>query len=139
MIYVQENKFSRQIDLFNYLTSQDSYSICAWLYPESEASSIASQSITQSDLEPVTTYEDGTLPKHTKLVPCSEKTLKIYLSSQIEITENCDSLALYQANKLSWCAVTIGHEGICLVRDETLLQQLIAEGFKASIEAPDWW
>ncbi len=139
MIYVQEKDFGRQIDLLNFLIEQDSYSICAWLYPESTANSVATHAVTQSELEPVTSYGDGTLPKHTNLVPCSSDTLQAFTAAQTEVTKNCDSLALYKTNNSSWSAVTVGHEGMCLVRNESLLQQLIAAGFSASTEAPSWW
>lgn len=139
MIYVQEKDFNRQIDLFNFFAEKDSYSMCAWLYPESNATSIASYSIEKNDLESATSYEGGTKPNHTSLVKCTRDSLQEFVSTKTEVTENCDSLALYKTNNILWSAVTIGHEGMCLVRDDALLKQLISAGFSASTEAPSWW
>jgi len=73
MIYIEEKTFERQIDLLGYLSELDAYYICAWLYPESNVTSIVSQKVDPIKLEPVTTYGDGIKPKHTQLVPCSKK------------------------------------------------------------------
>jgi len=139
MIYVEEKDFDRQIDLLGFLAEQDEYLICAWLYPESKEISIASQTVTETDLEPVTTYGDGTKPKHTELSPCTPEILKTLLSEKSTIEKNIDSLAIYKLGEKSWSAVTIGHEGMCLVRSLAYLQSLEAAGFIVSTEAPSWW
>jgi len=139
MIYVQEKGFSRQIELLSFLSSVLPLSICAWLYPESKVKTIINCSLQRSDLEPVSTYENGFVPFHTPLVACSETTLNNIQSLKSVITSNCDSLALYKSGSNNWVAATIGHEGICLIKDDELFNKIKSAGFSASKEAPIWW
>ena len=141
MIYVEERKFSRQIDLLRFIASIHSLTICSWLYPESKSTSIAGVPVAEgsSNLQPVTTYGDGVRPRHTKLVEASHRTISAYAEAETEIVSHCDSLALYVAGQDSWFAVTIEHEGMCLVQDESLLPMLSEAGFSVSTEPPSWW
>ena len=139
MIYVHEKDFGRQIELLKHIAGSAEYSVCAWLYPESKVSSFAGQGVERSDLEPVTEYKDGTIPKHTALTKCSNDLFQLLLEAQSEVVSNCDSLALYRGKSRNWAVVTIGHEGMCLVRDTRLLSQLIVAGFSVSLEEPNWW
>lgn len=141
MIYVEEKNFNRQIEFLEFIAgSQDLY-ICAWLYPESNLTVVGGVAVTDNprSLIPVTTYEDSFSPKCTEIIPASKKNIDIFSSSYSELKKNCDSLALYKNNQLSWLAVTIGHEGMCLAQDESLLTSLTQAGFSATTSAPDWW
>ncbi len=141
MIYVEEKDFDRQIQLLYFLASSGDLTICAWLYPESNATELAGFSVTDnpSSLTPVTTYENGVLPKCTVPTIASKKIIKSFGASYTELNQNCDSLALYKKSESSWVAATIGHEGMCLVQDNTLLNSLTQAGYSASTSAPDWW
>jgi hypothetical protein len=139
MIYVQEKDFNRQIELLIFLADKGNYSVCAWLYPESNTTSIGPHSIEQSELEAVTSYGANSKPNHTSLIKCSRDSLQIFISAKLEVVSNCDSLALYKENSTLWFAATIGHEGMSLVRNEALLPSLLSAGFSASTEAPSWW
>ena len=139
MIYVQEKDFSRQIELIGFLSSLLPLSICAWQYPESKVKTLLNSSLQRSNLEPVTTYENGFVPFHTQLVNCTKSTLETIQSSLSVLTSNCDSLALYKNGYTNWVAATIGHEGMCLVKDNELYAKIKAAGFAASKEAPSWW
>ncbi len=141
MIYVEEIDFTRQIDLLSLLSLSNDFEICAWLYPESEATEIAGYPVTENPRgkSAVTTYENGHTPKVTKLVNAESKILNAFSSSKNELKKNCDSLTLYRNNDSSWYVATIGHEGMCLVQDDRQLTNLINAGFNASTEAPSWW
>ncbi|PLY05687.1 MAG: hypothetical protein C0625_12770 [Arcobacter sp.] len=141
MIYVEEKDFDRQIQLLSFLASLDDLTICIWLYPESTATKLAGIEVAQKSLSltPITTYGDGSIPKCTVPTSASLTTMKLIGSSYNELKKNCDSLALYKKSESSWIAATIGHEGMCLVQDDTLLSCLIKAGYPASTRAPDWW
>jgi hypothetical protein len=139
MIYIQEKDFEGQLKLLAYLASEGSYSLCVWLYPESYASVISGQPVESSNLESITAYGDGTVPRHTSLAGCTKEFLQALSSSQAEVIANCDSLALYKDGATTWCAAVIGHEGMCLVKDEAMLSKIVAAGFSASLKEPGWW
>jgi hypothetical protein len=139
MIYIQEKNFDRQIELLSFLSEKGSYSICAWLYPESSLAIVAGQLTEISNLEAVTTYDDGKIPSNTVPVECNKSMLSQFLVAKAELIANCDSLVLYKSSSKQWSVAAIGHEGICLVRDDALLTQLLSAGFSGSFEAPSWW
>jgi hypothetical protein len=141
MIYVEEKDFYRQIELLSFVVSSHDLNICAWLYPESIATELAGIEVTDNplSLSPVTTYENGVSPKCTAFVPASSESISLFGSAYVELKKNCDSLALYKNNESSWLTATIGHEGMCLVQDESLLNNLTQAGYAATTKAPDWW
>jgi hypothetical protein len=141
MIYIEEKDFARQLELISFVAESVDCDICAWLYPESLITEIAGIEITEntSDLVPVTIYENGFSPKRTSLSKASTEVISAFAAAQVNIKKSCDSIALYQNNESSWLVVTIGHEGMCLVQDESKLNSLINAGFNASLEAPSWW
>ena len=139
MIYVEEKDFDRQIDLLEAMSKDEEYSVCAWLYPEASAKEVAGIAIVKTDLEPVTTYGDGFKPFHTELVHLNSSYLSQFKSCQQDLIDYCDSLAIYKGKSTTWAAATIGHEGMCLVRDVKKLNKLKGSGFAAATEAPSWW
>jgi len=141
MIYIEEKDFNRQLELLSFLSASIDLNICAWLYPESTATELAGIEATNNpfSLLSVTTYENGFSPKCTSLTPATKGTIDSFGVSCEELKENCDSLALYKNNQSAWLAATIGHEGMCLVQDESLLTSLTEAGFSATTTAPDWW
>lgn len=141
MIYVEEKDFARQMELLSFLAQTTDLNVCAWLYPESSATTIAGNIVIENSLNlvPVTTYENGHLPSLTQFVKANQSSISKYSAAQTELKKNCDSVTLYKENDLSWFAATIGHEGMCLVQDNKQITNLINAGFAASLEAPSWW
>jgi len=141
MIYVEEKNFGRQLELLKHLVLLDNMKVCAWAYPDLTAENLAGYSLMEraSELEPITIYEDGSLPRHTELVPASLDSLASFEKVENEMTTGCDSIALYKDGELSWYAATIGHEGMCLVRSDVMLDSLVSAGFNASCKVPSWW
>lgn len=139
MIYVEEKSFDRQIEFIRFLAGIESCFVCAWLYPESKTATLLGKPVQRSALEPVTSYENGVGPRHTELVKCSESIVQLFSQAVGDIVTHCDSLALYKGGATDWFSATIGHEGVCLVRDETLFGPLRQAGFIVSTVAPSWW
>ncbi|OUR71125.1 hypothetical protein A9Q78_10475 [Methylophaga sp. 41_12_T18] len=141
MIYVEEKDFNRQIELLSYISSGKDLNVCAWLYPESDALKLAGSDVIENNISliPVTTYENGFIPKCTAPVKASIDSINLFSAAFNELKKHCDSLALYKNNESSWLVATIGHEGMCLVQDDSLLSNLIQAGFSAKAEAPEWW
>jgi hypothetical protein len=88
---------------------------------------------------PVTKYENGFIPRNTSLVPANKESIGRFAGATAELKKNCDSVTLYKNGKSSWLLATIGHEGMCILQDNTLLTSLVKAGYKASNEAPSWW
>ena len=130
-----------QIALLSFLAESGDYNICAWIYPEQVVSELIGLSVSGNPLGliPVSTYENRHKPRCTKLLPASKASFRLFSEAKSEIIKNCDSLALYDADQVNWIASTIGHEGMCLVQDDRLLNDIIRAGFNASLEAPNWW
>jgi hypothetical protein len=141
MIYVEERDFSRQLDLLRYLSSLHRLFICSWLYPESASTNVAGFPINNvlSNLQPTTIYGDGIKPRHTELVEATGPNINAFAEAASDIAANCDSLALYGEGEESWFAATIGHEGMCLVQDESLFSSLSEASYSVSMEPPSWW
>ena len=141
MIYVEEKSFDRQLELLAYLSKSEPLMICAWLYPESKVSHLAGFKVStgESGLVAVTSYQNGFRPRHTELVSASPAHISTLRDAAVELKDNCDSLALYKENEQSWYAVTIGHEGMCLIQSPSLLQELVLAGFNTSEKPPSWW
>lgn len=139
MIFVEEKDFSRQLELIRLVSKAERSLFCAWLYPESKAESIAGWRVQKSDLEAVTTYGDNSAPSHTELVNCNEDVIESVSQAKKDIVAQCDSLVLYKLGNKQWFTAVVGHEGMCLVRDDALSITLERGGFKVSSEAPSWW
>ncbi len=141
MIYVEEKDFSRQIELLSFIAGPRDLVVCAWLYPEAAVAKLAGFEVTENpdSLSPITSYEHGFQPKCTTPVAANESNIEAFRSAYSELKNSCDSLALYEKSKSSWLAATIGHEGMCLVQDESLFKSLVQAGYPASSEAPAWW
>ena len=139
MIYIEEKDFNRQIELLSYISSGKDLNVCAWLYPESDALKLAGSDVIENNfsLIPVTVYENGFIPKCTTPVKASIDSINVFGAAFNELKKHCDSLALYKNNESSWLVATIGHEGMCLVKDDSLLNNLIQAGFSAKTDAPE--
>lgn len=143
MIYVTENKLERQLALL-YAAAQLSEATVAvaWLYSYSNAKSVAGLVVAgESDgLLPVTTYGDGSEHGlHTNPTPFSSSLVAELVRKKSKVIRCCDSIAIYRPNEKDWFACSIHHEGMCLVKDESLLAEFTQQGFIATIEAPSWW
>ena len=139
MIYVEDRSFDNRLKLLDYLSSNEELYLVAWLYPESNLKKLLNLDLVRSDLKPVTTYGDGFQPWHTEPKRCTSELLARLFSLRDVLTKNCDSLALYRENESSWDFCTIGHEGMSLIADDRLLDDVRKAGFQASLQAPSWW
>jgi hypothetical protein len=139
MIYVEDSSFDNQLKLLDYLSSNAELYLVAWLYPESKLKKLLHLDLIRSDLKPVTTYGDGFQPRHTVPKHCTTEVVARLSSLRDVIERNCDSLALYRQNESSWDFCTIGHEGMSLIADDMLLDDVRRAGFQASLQAPSWW
>lgn len=116
--------------------------IVIWLYPESNINEIFNLELSssrQENLEPVTTYQEGIAARRSERLNCDKEILDLILRNSSLISKNVDSLCLYRKESMNWVSATIGHEGMSLVRDDSLLDQLSQLGFPVSDTAPDWW
>jgi hypothetical protein len=145
MIYVVEQRFDQQLALLR-LASQlvGGGIIVAWLYPESNAKSVAGLSVGDEShgLLPVTTYGSGPQSeqgRNTEPTNLTDALVDELLRMQSKVTRCCDSLAIYLPNERDWIACCIHHEKVCMVRDVSLLPQLAAHGFSPTTEAPAGW
>jgi hypothetical protein len=141
MIYIQESGFKRQLELLALLSKIEPCELVTWLYPESRIKHLAGILVVKnhSDLLPVTKYENGNEPKCTKSVPATSDFLLALKPFSSKFKRNSDSIALYPVGAKCWSACTVGHEGMCLVKNETLLSNIQNAGFSASLRAPSWW
>lgn len=142
MIYIFENKFERQIDLLEYFDRQGEFDLIIWFFPESKLQNICGIKLSPKDLiegEQVTIYGDDYSPRKTRRVGLTSGLLNEIRGAVEEIKENCDSLALYRPNENNWIFCTIENEGMCLARDEDLINELVSQGVNASLKKPEWW
>jgi hypothetical protein len=142
MIFIEEKEFERQLDLLVYFMSRGEFDLIIWLFPESKLRNICGLKLAPQDLfegEQVTKYGDGFKPKKTRRVELTLDLLNEFRNSATEIQLNCDSLALYPPSERSWSICTIEHGGMCLARDENLMDELLSHGFNASLKKPEWW
>ena len=142
MIFVEESGFEKQLNVISWLSKSKNAELVIWLYPESVLNSIMGLPIHNSgaiDADPVTTYQEGVTAKCTARLPLTSGLIDIIYKERDLITNNCDSLCVYLLEEREWQACTIGHEGMALVKDSTLLDERISLGFNASLQAPNWW
>ena len=142
MLYIEEKTFHRQIDLLATMVKLGAYDLVVWTYPEATLKNIFDFQLScdhEDDLEPVTTYEENVTVMRSSRLPCNDLVMGRIISGKELISKNIDSLCLYKKNELAWDACTIGHEGMCLVKNEALCDKLIQEGFTVSKKPPEWW
>jgi hypothetical protein len=140
VLYIQEGSYQRQVAALRILAGRDNGLLCLWLFPESQENTIAGYEVVPAQgLEPITTYGNGTIPVRTQLVPVSEEVFSALLAHEAEVKEKCDSITLYFGSEPSWYAATVGHEGMCIAREQDHLSRLKEKGFNVSTKAPEWW
>ncbi len=142
MIYLKENKFDRQLDLLGYFLAIGDFDLIIWFFTESKSKGICNLGLAPKDLiegEQVTSYGDGFKPQRTIRTKLTTDLLAKIRNAARDIQANCDSLALYPADKKNWIACTIKHEGMCLVSDDSLIDVLRSKGFNPSLEKPETW
>jgi hypothetical protein len=142
MIYVEEKEFNKQLELLNVFANKGCFDLVIWRYPESTATSFIDIALSDSDqfnIEPVTTYEDGTIAKSSGRIPLNDELLRKLINNVSWLRNHCDSLCVYSKGSYEWTVCTVGHEGMGLVKDIEILSSLVEQGFNASETAPDWW
>jgi hypothetical protein len=141
MIYIEGKDAGMQFKLLEYLSDQGSYTLIAWQYPEIDKSPILflPTDSKRGEFEPVTNYADGIESKHTKPMDAQPSKLVYLINVKQQIRRSFDSFCLYKQGADEWYACTIGHEGMCLIRDDELITKLQEKGFTASTSKPNWW
>jgi len=142
MIYVEEKWFSKQIDFLRFFLGEGELEIIIWMYPESKFTHLVGLSLEHGvDVlgEAVTGYKNSGIASRTVRQPLTKELIDLAENNRRNISRNVDSFVLYKPGEFEWLACTIGHEGMCLVQDESSLKELIGAGFNASVEAPTWW
>ncbi|UTF58614.1 hypothetical protein [Gilvimarinus sp. DA14] len=141
MIYIQESGLKRQLELLALLSEVEVCELVIWLYPESKIKHLAGILILNDheNLVAITTYEDGTKPRRTSSLLATSNFMLTLKSFASKLKCNSDSIALYPEGDKEWSACAVGHEGMCLVRNESLLSKIQSAGFSASLTAPPWW
>ena len=140
MIYVEEKNIATIEKLFIDLAESTPLALCAWLYPESEVEEIGDIAVVYSDstVEPYTEYGLDAACQRTELVEANEDHIQD-LFNDSDGTRAIDNIALYREGEYEWYAVMLNHEGICLIRDDILMKDLLSGGLNASFDPPDWW
>ena len=137
MIYIKEYSFEKQISILDFLSNQEELDIIIWLFPESKNRNFCNINLAPKGLmegKPITTYDDNFQAKRTKRVKVTKDLISKIQNEKKSISENCDSLALYRPKSEEWLACTLEHENIVLINDDNLLESIINQGFKASLE-----
>lgn len=142
MLYLETKSFEKQIELIEYFLESGEHEVIFWFFRESKKRGICDLKLAPKDLvegEQVTTYGDGLKPKKTRRVKLDLELVEKIRNSSKEIQSNCDSIVLYKTKETSWIACTIGHEGMCLIKNDELQNALHENGFNALGEPPNWW
>lgn len=141
-IFITESSFDRQILLLSKLSNRTRLELVIWLYPESRVDNIigfCANSPAAVNAIPVTTYADHIVRKCTQRLPTTDDLIKAIALNEVCFIGECDSLCVYHPSKAEWVASVILHEGVILIKDNSLLVDLEALDFKASPHAPSWW
>lgn len=140
MIYITEDDNTVIQSIFTRLAERSPMVLCAWLYPESEVDEIGDIAVVYSDstVEPYTEYGLDAACQRTELVEASEDHIHDLFNAP-DATRAIDNIALYREGEYEWYAVTLGHDGMCLIRDDILMKDLLSDGLAASFDPPDWW
>lgn len=142
MLYIETSSFDDRIELIKYFTKNGDHELIFWLLPESKARSVCDLKLAAKDLqegEPVTTYGDDFKPNKTRRAKITYDLIGKICDSKDYININCDSITIYRKEEKAWLACTVGHEGMCLVKDDKHKLPLLEIGFDASNSKPEWW
>jgi len=140
MIYVEENKPDRQIELLELIAADGNMLLCAWLYADEVRTHIGGIPVEYNDskLEQVSSYNEAADTRRTEVVEATEENIAS-LHQHMHKLGGIDSIALYIPGEPGWEVAVIGHEHMCIVRDDRYLKMLLRAGFDASENAPEWW
>jgi len=140
MIYITAASLDEHLGVFRHIAKNTQCNIAFWLYPTSGAAEIIGIQVVRSNgtLEQITRYDDY-LPNHTRPQPYTESIERQITAQRHNIMAHVDSIALYPVREPNWLACIIDHEKTSLIRDESFLDYLVANGYNASISPPDGW
>ncbi len=91
------------------------------------------------DFEQVSSWEEGELAAPSARIPASTSLFVALAALPVGAFEATWDFILVRPGELEWMAAAIPHEGMVLVRDDTLLKDLAAAGVQAQSEPPEWW
>lgn len=142
MIYVQDKYFRKQLNIIQYFLECDEFDFIVWLYPESRLKHLFGFELSEdknSQSNPVTTYSEGVVSKSTTRQRLTKLFIEQLSESKRVYTRNCDSCVLYKSGDKDWYASIIGHEGISLIKNDGIIEDLLTHGFNASFNKPSYW
>ena len=141
MLFVTENSYSRQLELLAFVASTQPYYLTTWIYPESRSKSLYGLMVSSNykNLESVTSYNNGHIPRCSVPQTATPQFILNLKSAKKKLNKHVDSIALYRPNEKKWVACSVGHEGICLVREASLKDAISNSGFNVSDMKPHWW
>ena len=141
MIYIQESSLASQLLALEFLSGLLPCTLVLWNYPEvtKQRIPLLGSELLGQGFSPVTEYSDSFVPVHSRPRTAKPSLISYLNNFGSEIKASVDSICIYPQASLDWVACTIGHEGMCLVKDDTYLEPLLAKGFNASTKAPEWW
>lgn len=142
MLYVIESDFERKIFMLNEFSKKESCDLVVWLYPESFLSKLLGvpfELYYEENLESVTTYGNNANVRRSYRLQLDQGLVNKIVMNKELCSKNVDSFCLYYKRKLSWNVCTIGHEGVCLVKDYGMYEFLRKLGYSVSKKPPVWW
>jgi len=140
VIYIEDKTQEMQFELIEKIAFAKKFELVFWLYQEYKKSEFLGLPVSpELQGEAVTTYGNGSFPYNTLRIECNASTIGLMKQNKKTIEENCDSIVLYEPASHDWYLCTIGHEGMSLIRDDSVMNELSSNGFQASLEAPEWW
>jgi len=139
LIYVEAKSQDMQFKLIGGIAANAKLELVLWLHQGYEKDTILNVAISDNlQGEAITSYADGTYPINTIRTEYNESIWIEMSKNKALIKEYCDSVTLYREGKYEWYLCTVGYEGMSLIRDDTLLNDVKLSGFNMSIEAPSW-
>lgn len=140
MLYILEEKVDALLDVFLHFSNDPNSKLVIWLYPESDCNDLIGYDVingSPSEYLPVTTYQDSDY-KFTRPIDVSPDIVEKIKENISDLTRVVDSFCIY-LNEPEWKFCSIGHEGMGLVNDNSLFDEIKSKGFNVSTTPPEWW
>lgn len=140
MLYILEKRVDVLLDMFLHLSNEPDYKLVIWLYPESDCNNLIGYDVIKgrpSEFLPVTTYQDSDY-KFTRPIDVSSGLIEKVKGNISELSRVVDSFCFY-LNEPEWKFCSIGHEGMGLVNNDSIFDEIKAKGFNVSTTPPEWW
>jgi hypothetical protein len=140
MLYILEERIDLLLEMFLHFSSDSDYKLVIWLYPESDCNNLIGYDVIKGRSEeylPATTYQNSDY-KFTRPIKVSPDIIERVKENISDLSRVVDSFCFY-LNEPGWKFCSIGHEGMGLVNDDSMFDEIKAKGFIVSKSAPEWW